>query len=338
MKTNVDKEFSAQDLLKPDRQENKAAPQPKTLVIVGPTASGKTALAVAAAHHAPNGEVVNCDSMQLYAAIPTLTAQPSMAEREGVPHHLFGVLQGGESSNAARYIELARPVISRLQAAGVQPILCGGTGLYLKALVEGLAAIPPIPAVLHQAAVELHSTLGGAALRQKLRAVDPDLAERLADGDTQRLIRAWEVWQATGTPLSVWQRETHLAPNILGDWRALVLMPPRAALYEKINARFQHMLQQGALDEVRALLAQNLPADLPLWRTVGLPELRAHLDGLLSEREAVAQAQQSTRHYAKRQVTWFKHQLVARYPQQCRVYEGFGNEAGAMAALKELMA
>lgn len=308
---------------------------PPVMVIVGPTASGKTGLAVELAKLV-NGVVINCDSMQLYAEVPTLTAQPTVAEQENIPHHLFGQLPGSDHGNVARYLELARPTIQRVQQAGQTPILCGGTGMYLKALFEGLATIPPIPAILHEVAVAMHRDIGGAALRAKLMTVDPVLAERLNDGDTQRLIRGWEVWQATGTPLSTWQRETHDASQIITDWRALVLMPPRDKLYDKINRRFEAMMAAGAVAETQALLAKNYPLDLPVMRAHGVPELTKLINGKWTEAQAIAHSQQVTRNYAKRQYTWFNNQLLMKYPQQCRRLDCFGGDPAAVEAVHDL--
>ena len=308
-----------------------------TYIIVGPTASGKTALAIALAKRV-NGAVINCDSMQLYAELPVLTAQPTAEEKENIPHHLFGCLPGSDHGNVARYLELAKPVLKAVQDAGQTPILCGGTGMYLKAMCEGLAVIPPIPAILHEATVAMHRDIGGAALRAKLQQVDPYIADRLKDGDTQRLIRAWEVWQATGTPLSTWQRETHDASSVLTDWQALVLMPPRAPLYDKINRRFDVMMEQGVVDEVRHLLAQNYATDLPVMKAHGVPEIAQMLAGTMTREAAVAKAQQNTRNYAKRQTTWFSNQLLAKYPHQCLRLDMFGNDAAALETVQRMAA
>lgn len=308
-----------------------------TYVIVGPTASGKTALAVALAKRV-NGAVINCDSMQLYAELPVLTAQPTVAEQENIPHHLFGVLQGSDHGNVARYLELVRPALSQVRAAGLTPILCGGTGMYLKALCEGLAAIPPIPIILHEATVAMHRDIGGAALRAKLQQVDPYMAERLTDGDTQRLIRAWEVWQATGTPLSTWQRETHDASDVLTDWQALVLMPPRDVLYDKINRRFDMMMEQGVVDEVRHLLAQNYNPNLPVMKAHGVPEIAQMLAGTMTRDDVVAKAQQNTRNYAKRQTTWFTNQLLSRYAERCTRLDMFGGDPAAHTHIERMAA
>jgi tRNA dimethylallyltransferase len=302
------------------------------LCIFGPTASGKTGLAVALAKQV-DGEVINCDAMQMYADLPRLTAQPDMAERDGVPHHLFGVLNGNDKSQVARYLELARPILADIRARGKQPILCGGTGMYFKALTEGLAQVPPIPIVLHEMVVAQHKDIGGAAMRQKLMEIDPETAERLKDGDTQRLIRAMEVFVATGTPVSTWLRETHDTKHIESDWQAIVLLPPRDALYKKINGRFEIMMQQGAVDEVRTMLAKNYSADMPVMRAHGVPEISKLLSGEWDEAKTVSYAQQITRNYAKRQVTWFTHQLLGKYPQHCIAVDDFGGSVAALRAV-----
>jgi tRNA dimethylallyltransferase len=304
----------------------------KLRVIMGPTASGKTALAVRLAQ-AMNGAVVNCDSMQMYADLPMLTAQPTMDERAGIPHHLFGVLAGDDKCQAARYTELARPALAAVRTQGQQPILCGGTGLYFRSLTEGLAPIPPIPIALHNMAVLMHKDIGGAALRARLAAVDAPTAARLNDGDTQRLIRAWEVYVATGTPISTWQREASAMSALETDWRAYILLPPRADLYDKINHRFTIMMKSGVVDEVRALLAKGYATDLPVMRAHGVPEISAYLRGEWSEADAVARAQQVTRNYAKRQYTWFTHQLLEKYPDKVTIINDFGASPAAWAAV-----
>ncbi|MGE3769372.1 MAG: tRNA (adenosine(37)-N6)-dimethylallyltransferase MiaA [Bdellovibrionales bacterium] len=301
-------------------------------VILGPTASGKTALAIALAQKI-GGEVMNCDAMQMYADLPRLTAQPTEDERKGIPHHLFGVLAGNDKGQMARYTELARKTIADIRGRGRQPVLCGGTGLYFKALTEGLARIPAIPIVLHEMAVALHQDIGGAALRAKLAEVDPETAMRLNDGDTQRLIRAWEVYVGTGTPLSTWIRETQDTQNVESNWHAYVLLPPRDQLYEKINRRFDVMLQEGVVDEVRALLAKNYPADMPVMRAHGVPEIARYLAGGCTLAQAADKVRQLTRNYAKRQYTWFTHQVLDKHPERVTVISDFGASAAAEAAV-----
>jgi tRNA dimethylallyltransferase len=294
-------------------------PGKRLLVIGGPTASGKSALALDAAASF-GGTVINADSMQIYRDLEVLTARPGAAEAARAPHRLYGVLDAGELCSAARWREMALAEI----AAAPLPIVVGGTGLYLRALLEGLAPVPEIPAEIREAARALHRALGGAAFRERLAARDPEAAARLPPGDTQRLVRAWEVVEATGRPLAEWQRrQTPAAPP--GEVLALVLLPPRAPLYAACDRRFEAMLAAGALGEVERLLARRLDPALPAMKALGVPALAAQLRGEIGRAEATAAAQAATRHYAKRQTTWFRHQM----PQARRFATQYSERLGA---------
>ena len=282
-----------------------AVSQP-VVIVAGPTASGKSALALAVAE-ALGGTIINADSMQVYRDLAVLTARPGAAELARAPHRLYGVIDAAEACSAGRWRDLALAEIVAAREAGRVPILAGGTGLYLRALLEGLAAVPPVPAALRAEARALHARLGGEAFRQALAARDPEAAQRLAAGDTQRLIRAYEVVTATGRPLADWRRAQ--GPASGPPAVAVLLLPPRAELYAACDARFLRMMARGALAEVEALLARGLDPALPAMRAVGVAELAALLAGRLSREAAVAAAQQATRRYAKRQYTWFRHQL-----------------------------
>ncbi|MBP2292111.1 tRNA (adenosine(37)-N6)-dimethylallyltransferase MiaA [Azospirillum rugosum] len=282
------------------------------VVIGGPTASGKSGMALDIAE-ALGGTVINADSMQLYADLDVLTARPGPADLARVPHRLYGVLPASERGSAARWRDMALAEIAAAHAADRLPVVVGGTGLYLRSLMEGLSAVPAIPEEVRRAAHARLRELGGEAFRAELVARDPASA-KLNAGDTTRLTRAWEVLEATGHPLSHWQTRTaEGAPEGLA-FTVLVLDPPRDALYANCDRRFVVMMGQGALEEVRRLDAQALDPDLPAMKALGVPELRRYLQNELSLDEAIALAQQSTRRYAKRQVTWFRHQLVARPP------------------------
>ena len=285
--------------------------QDKNVVVIGgPTASGKSGMALDIAE-AFGGTVINADSMQLYADFDVLTARPGAEDLARVPHRLYGVLPASERGSAARWRDMALAEIAAAHAAGRLPVVVGGTGLYLRTLMEGLSAVPAIPEDIRKAAHARLRDLGGEAFRAELVVRDPASA-KLNPGDTTRLTRAWEVLEATGHPLSHWQTQTaEGAPEGLA-FTVLVLDPPREALYANCDRRFRVMMGQGALEEVRRLDAQNLDPDLPAMKALGVPELRAHLHGERSLDEAIALAQQSTRRYAKRQVTWFRHQLAAR--------------------------
>jgi tRNA dimethylallyltransferase len=279
------------------------------VVIGGPTASGKSALALDIAEEC-GGTVINADSMQIYAELPVLTARPGPEDEARVPHRLYGVLPADERCSAARWRALALAEIASAHAAGRLPVVVGGTGLYLRALMQGLADIPPVPDAVRAEARALQVRLGSPGLHARLAERDPVTAARLEPGDTQRLIRAWEVLEATGRSITDWQRDPVEGPP--PDLRFVPVMvdPPRDRLYAVCNARFEAMIARGALDEVRALDARGFDPDLPAMKALGVPELRRHLRGELTLDEAVALAQQATRRYAKRQVTWFRHQFA----------------------------
>ncbi len=281
------------------------------VLIAGPTASGKSALAMGLAK-ALDGVVINADSMQVYSDLAVLTARPSTKDMDAVPHRLYGTIAGGEVCSAGRWRELALAEAGRAIASGKLPILVGGTGLYLRAFEKGLSAVPEIPAAVRAEARDLLAEIGAAALHGRLAEADPVMAARLAPGDGQRVARAWEVVTATGASLAEWQaQEGEAAP-----YRCIkvCLLPERAALYAACDRRLEAMVDHGALEEVRALLAGNLDPGLPVMKALGVPELAAHLRGESTLADALAQAQQATRRYAKRQVTWLRHQFLGNDP------------------------
>lgn len=284
-------------------------PSPPLLVVAGPTASGKSALALDLAREV-DGVVINADSMQVYRELRVVTARPSVEEEGLAPHRLYGVLPGAEVCSAGRWADMAAVEVRAAWEAGKVPILCGGTGLYIHALTVGLSPIPPVPEEVRAQARGDMEDMGNAAFHARLAAADPEMAARLNVGDTQRTIRAWEVLQATGRSLARWQEEP---PVRLVEARpfTIVLEPPRDVLYARCDRRFEVMMGQGALDEVRALDALGLPEDAPVMKALGVPELRSHLRGERSVEAAVAKAQQTTRNFAKRQGTWFRGQLHA---------------------------
>lgn len=287
----------------PERDER--AP---VVIVTGPTAGGKSGLALEIAE-AFDGVVINADSMQVYRELEILTARPGPEAQARAPHRLYGVLMGNERCSAGRWRDLAIGEIAAAHAAGKLPLVVGGTGLYLRALMAGLAEVPEVPGALRDAAEARHRALGGPGLHAALAARDPVMAARLEPGDTQRLIRAWEVLEATGRSLAEWQAETN-SDREAAPYRflRLVRLPPRAALYAACDARFRAMVEAGALAEVRALRARGLDPRLPVMRALGVRELGRHLDGALSLEAAVGQAQQATRNYAKRQMTWLRTQ------------------------------
>lgn len=280
------------------------------VVVAGPTASGKSALAMDVAEEF-GGVVINADSMQVYAELRLITARPSEADEARVPHALYGVRPAAEGCSVAEWLEMARGAVAEARADGRLPIIAGGTGLYLKALMEGLVAVPEVPDAVRDAAETRFQAIGGLAFRDELAALDPEAAVRLEAGDRQRLVRAYAVAKATGRALSDWQKEEAGVPPVAGRYARIKVLPEREVLYATCDARFEAMMAEGALEEVRAFDALGLSDALPLCKAVGVPELRAHLYDEMALEEAVERAKRATRQYAKRQLTWLRHQLDA---------------------------
>jgi tRNA dimethylallyltransferase len=265
-----------------------------------------------------DGVVINADSMQLYRELRVLTARPSEEDEARIPHRLYGVLPGSQRGSVAWWRDAALLEIDRAHAAGRVPVLCGGTGLYLRALTDGIAEIPPVSGEVLDAAKALHAKLGGEAFRQALADIDPATAERVPPGDTQRLIRAWSVSKSTGRPLSAYQAEGAAArPDLV--FRTILVDPPRPVQVDAINRRFAAMVEQGGLAEVRALAALGLAPDLPVMKALGVPQLIDFINGALSREDALERACIATRQYAKRQRTWFRHQFLSNF----RIQEKF---------------
>ena len=280
------------------------------IMIAGPTASGKSQLAVDLACQL-DGEVINADSMQLYADLSILTARPLPAEMQDIPHHLYGVLDGGHRASVAAWLELAAMAMTAIRARGKMPIIIGGTGMYLDAAVNGIAPIPDVPATIHEDCMALFDAIGGAAFRQKLALHDPLVASRLADGDRQRLIRAMGVFNATGIALGQFQQAEHQGA-LVGRPVKIAMLPPRDVLYTRIDARFDLMLEQGAMDEVSQLISRQLDTSLPLMKALGVTALKAVLDQEMTIDEAAYIAKRDSRHYAKRQMTWLRNNYNAQ--------------------------
>jgi tRNA dimethylallyltransferase len=281
--------------------------QKTVLVVTGPTASGKSALALAFAQMR-GGCVINADAMQTYDAFPMLTAQPTAEERARVPHALYGVLPLRQNLSAGRWSVMAAAEIERCLAAGQMPILCGGSGLYIRTLMQGLSPVPDVPAEIRERGNAEWASMGAEAFRARLAERDPEIVAGLKPADRQRHVRAWEVLEATGTPLSAWQKEEGMP----APWRfaILLLAPERPWLRARIELRFDQMLAAGVLAEARAVFdARPDPTWLGL-KAHGAPEFFRHFNGELSIDHARRMAIDHTRQYAKRQMTWFRHQMT----------------------------
>ncbi len=292
-------------------------------VIAGPTASGKSALALALAE-AADGVVINADASQVYADLRVLTARPSAAEEARAPHRLYGVVDGDTVCSAAAWAEMAVAEVAAAHAAGRLPILVGGSGLYLRTLLDGIAPVPPVSDTVREAV----RAMPPAEAYEALKRDDPDAAARLNSADRQRVARALEVVRASGRPLAAWQAEPAGGLSGAVTLHAAVVEIEREALYARCDARFGAMLAEGALAEVEALLARGLPPERPVMKALGVPPLARHLAGEATLAQAADEARRDTRHYAKRQSTWFRNQTA----EWRRV---LSNESGAF--IKEIV-
>ncbi|WP_416796982.1 tRNA (adenosine(37)-N6)-dimethylallyltransferase MiaA [Ciceribacter azotifigens] len=278
------------------------------ILITGPTASGKSALALALAKR-HGGVVVNADSMQVYDTLRLLTARPSEEEMEGVPHHLYGHVSAGAAYSTGDWLREVSELLRRLKAEGTLPVIVGGTGLYFKALTGGLSDMPPVPAEIREDLRRRLAEEGTAALHASLERDDPATAARLNPQDGQRILRALEVVTATGRSISEFQGKA--GPVIVDPARAqkLIVLPERDVLYARIDRRFATMLESGAVEEVEALLALDLPPEMPVMKAIGVSQIVAMLKGEMSREEVTEKASAATRQYAKRQMTWFRNQM-----------------------------
>jgi tRNA dimethylallyltransferase len=283
---------------------------PRPILIAGPTASGKSGLALALAERL-GGIVVNADSMQVYRELSLLTARPSLEDEARAPHSLYGCVSGAEAYSAGRYAADAAQAIAAAQAQGRVPIVVGGTGLYFKALLEGLSPIPASDPEVRAFWRAEAARRPAAELHALLRARDPEMADRLMPTDRQRIVRALEVLESTGRSLADWQREPGRPVLAEAETVRLLVMPERRAQAAAIEARFDAMLAGGALAEVQSLLGHRFSAELPIMRALGVAPLAAHLAGALSLDEAAAIAKADTRRYAKRQLTWLRRNMIA---------------------------
>ena len=277
----------------------------KAILIAGPTASGKSGAGLELASRF-GGTIINADSMQVYRELRLLTARPSEADEARVPYRLYGTVPAADAYSVGRWLGDVAGAMAEVHKEGRLPILVGGTGLYFKALTEGLAPVPDIPAEIRSHWRERSEQLGRDALHAELAARDPAMAAHVSPADPQRIVRALEVIDATGVSLAEWQGSNAMPLLAPGDALRLVIAPEREPLYAAIDARFDRMIEDGALDEVRGLLGLELDPGLPAMRAHGVRELAAYLSGALTRDEAVANAKTESRRYAKRQMTWLR--------------------------------
>lgn len=288
--------------------------QPLIQLIAGPTASGKSRLALETAERT-GAVILNADSQQLYADLRILSARPTAEDEARAEHRLYGIADAADAWSVGRWSRAVMPVLAELAAEGRPALLVGGTGLYFNALTRGLADIPDIPDSVRDEIGALYDSAGEGSIRRRLVEADPESEAAIAAGDRQRLIRALAVLTVTGQPLSVWRADTRPLLTA-GSWTAMVIEPPRDRLYAACDARVAAIVEHGALDEVRALVARRLDPTLPAMKAVGVRDFAAHLRGEVSLTEAISAVQQATRNYAKRQLTWFRNQTPdwARHP------------------------
>ncbi|MCC7260466.1 MAG: tRNA (adenosine(37)-N6)-dimethylallyltransferase MiaA [Alphaproteobacteria bacterium] len=298
------------------------------IVIAGPTASGKSHVATVVADCA-NGVIINADSMQIYRELRVLSARPSAAEERLHDYRLYGVLPASERCSAGRWLALAKSEIDAVHASGKVPVVVGGTGLYLGALLHGIAPIPEVSPEVEREAARLLEEVGMAEFFLRLKAMDPLAGERCPPDNPQRLLRVWSVLQQTGRSFYAWHDEPHIRHYAPEQCYTVVVDRPRDELYARCDARFAQMMKQGALEEVRALLALALDPALPAMRAIGVEALGRFLRREIPLETAVSGAQQETRNYAKRQMTWFRHQL----PDVPRLVLREGDNGPALEAL-----
>ena len=283
-------------------------------MITGPTASGKSSLALAVAdrieNHGREPVIVNADSMQVYDGLHILTARPDPVEEARCRHVLYGHVNPAEAYSTGRWLRAVRDILDRLQDGNV-PIFVGGTGLYFKALTEGFSAIPEIPEIVRTRVRRSLAEIGAENLHAELSTADPQAARTIWPGDSQRIVRAMEVLQATGQSIVVWQSAGNTKPAI-GERRvqSLIVMPDRAKLYQRIDLRFDQMIRRGAVDEVRAFLQRGLDPALPAMKAIGVDELGGFLRSERTLDDAIDRSKQRTRQYAKRQMTWMRNQMA----------------------------
>lgn len=294
--------------------ENIGTKSPLAL-IAGPTASGKTDcainLALALQKRGKTARIINADSAQVYADLRILSARPSAEEMQDVPHMLFGTWDGAEPCSAADWAQAAKQEIARCHVDGAVPILVGGTGMYIRSLLDGIAPVPDIP---HHIRDEVRA-MSQTAAREALQHEDPEAASKLAEADKARTTRALEVIRATGKPISYWHALTQGGIGACVDLHPLVILPERAWLFDRCDRRFEIMMESGAIGEVASLMARELDPSLPVMRAIGVREIAKLITGEISTQDAARAGQLATRQYAKRQYTWFRGQSPRHWPQ-----------------------
>lgn len=281
-------------------------------IVAGPTASGKSATAMKLADE-HNGVIINCDSQQIYDGLPILSAQPPEEDKAEIPHRLYAALHPNDVCSAGNWREIAEPVIQEVIANDQTPVICGGTGLYIKALIEGLSPMPDIPDEVRNAVVARYDEIGAEEFYKDLESRDPEMAARFHVNHKARIIRAMEVLEATGRSLADWQKEERQAPPNEWNFEIHKIIPERETLYARCNERFEWMVDNGALEEVeefdQRLQSGEVKDGVPLTKALGFRELRAYLRDEMSKEDAIEKSQALTRNYAKRQTTWFRNQL-----------------------------
>ena len=298
-------------MLTPEPETGSGESRPRVALIAGPTASGKSALAIELAKRT-GGVVINADASQVYADLAILSARPSAAEMGSVPHRLFGHIDGADACTAARWAAEAKAEIEAAHHKGKVPVLVGGTGLYIRTLLDGIAPVPEIDPDIRAAVRAMPVAAAHAALARE----DPDAAARLAPADTTRVARALEVVRSTGRTLKSWQARKEGGIGNRITLSPMILLPPRDWLIDRCDRRFALMIEQGAVAEVEALLARNLDPALPVMRAIGVPEIAAYIKGDSDVDSCIERGRIATRQYAKRQYTWFANQSPAGWPRE----------------------
>lgn len=280
------------------------------LIIAGPTASGKSARALELAQKT-NGVIINCDSLQIYDGLHILTAQPPTEDLKKAPHKLYSHLHPNETCSAGNWRELVEPLIKETLNAGQTPIITGGTGLYIRALTDGLSPMPDIPQEVRDQTMTTYEKLGAEEFYKQLQKRDPEMAARFHVNHKARLVRAWEVLDATGKSLAEWQKLTRLAPPENWNFKSEIIIPDRPVLHQRCNDRFLWMLDNGALEETEEFSRRtDINDNIPLLKALGYRELLSYINGKISKQTAIDKAQARTRQYAKQQITWFRNQIL----------------------------